>query len=112
MGVLVAYGRQMKREELFRRYEGLLMKGLALPATARKNTNVLMYIMGYFKKELSPAEKSELMETIGQYHDQLLPLLVPLILLKHYVRKYDQPYLKQQVYLAPHPAELMLRNHV
>jgi uncharacterized protein YbgA (DUF1722 family)/uncharacterized protein YbbK (DUF523 family) len=112
MGVLVAHGREMKREELFRHYEELLMKGLALHATARKNTNVLMHIMGYFKKELSPDEKSELLETIGQYHDQLVPLLVPLTLLKHYVNKYDRAYLKQQVYLAPHPAELMLRNHV
>jgi uncharacterized protein YbgA (DUF1722 family) len=112
MGVLVAHGREMGREELFRRYEELLMKGLALHATAKKNTNVLMHIMGYFKKELSHDEKSELLETIGQYHDQLVPLLVPLTLLKHYVKKYDQAYLKQQVYLAPHPAELMLRNHV
>jgi len=112
MGTLVAHGREKKREELFRCYEELLMKGLALHATAKKNTNVLMHIMGYFKKELSPAEKSELLDTIGQYHDQLVPLLVPLTLLKHYVRKYDQPYLKQQLYLAPHPAELMLRNHV
>lgn len=112
MGVLVAHGREMGRDNLFRRYEELLMKGLALHATAKKNTNVLMHIMGYFKKELSPAEKAELLETIGQYHDRLVPLLVPLTLLKHYVKKYDQPYLKQQVYLAPHPAELMLRNHV
>jgi uncharacterized protein YbgA (DUF1722 family) len=112
MGVLVAHGREMKSEELFRRYEEFLMKSLGLHATAKKNTDVLMHIMGYFKKDLSLAEKSELLETIGQYHDRLVPLLVPLTLLKHYVTKYDQAYLKQQVYLAPHPAELMLRNHV
>jgi uncharacterized protein YbgA (DUF1722 family)/uncharacterized protein YbbK (DUF523 family) len=112
MGALVAHGGELEMEELFLRYEELMMKGLALHATARKNTNVLMHVMGYFKKVLTPGEKTELLETIGQYHDQLVPLLVPLTLLMHYVRKYDQPYLKQQVYLAPHPAELMLRNHV
>ena len=112
MGTLVAHGKGMKRETLLRSYEELLMKGLALVATTRKNTNVLMHIMGYFKKVLSHDEKSELLESIRLYHDQLVPLLVPLTLLKHYVRKYDQPYLKQQVYLASHPAELMLRNHV
>ena len=68
--------------------------------------------MGYFKKELDPAEKAELLEVIGQYHDHLLPLIVPLTLLKHYVRKYDQTYLLGQIYLSPHPAQLMLRNHV
>jgi uncharacterized protein YbgA (DUF1722 family)/uncharacterized protein YbbK (DUF523 family) len=112
MGVLVAHGKALQLPELFLRYEELLMRGLALHATTKKNTNVLMHIMGYFKKELSSADKSELLETIAQYHDQLVPLLVPLTLLKHYVRKYEQAYLEQQVYLAPHPAELMLRNHV
>ncbi len=112
LGALVGNGKGMKREELLRRYEVLLMEGMALQATARKHTNVLMHIMGYFKKALSSDEKSELLEVIERYHDRLVPLLVPLTLLRHYVRIYDQSYLKQQLYLDPHPAELMLRNHV
>ncbi len=112
MGVLVAHGKQLGMQELLQRYEEQFMKGLAFQATTKKNTNVLMHIMGYFKKQLIAAEKEELLETITQYHHQLVPLLVPLTLLKHYVRKFDQTYLKQQVYLLPHPAELMLRNHV
>ena len=68
--------------------------------------------MGYFKKVLSPVEKQELLEVIRGYHDSFLPLIVPITLLSHYVRIYDQQYLKGQVYLAPHPRELMLRNHV
>lgn len=112
MGTLVGNGKGMKREELLRRYEGLLMEGMALRATARKQTNVLMHIMGYFKKQLTSLEKEELLEVINRYHDRLVPLVVPLTLFRHYVRIYDQPYLKHQVYLDPHPAELMLRNHV
>ena len=112
MGVLVAHGKELAVAELFRRYEELLMKGLTLHATAAKNTNVLQHIMGYFKKELTTEEKAELLEVIHQYHDHLLPLIVPLTLLKHYVRKYDQTYLRSQIYLSPHPAQLMLRNHV
>ncbi len=112
MGVLVAHGKELAAPELFRRYEELLMKGLTLHATAAKNTNVLQHIMGYFKKELAAEEKVELLEVISQYHDHLLPLIVPLTLLKHYVRKYDQAYLRSQIYLSPHPAQLMLRNHV
>lgn len=112
MGALVAHAREMNQEELFRRYEELFMTGLALLATVRKNSNVLQHIMGYFKKELSPAEKAELLEVINSYQDHLLPLIVPLTLLCHYVGKYDQKYLQGQTYLSPHPAELMLRNHV
>jgi len=112
MGALVAHGKEAPLPELLVRYEELFMKGLALHASTSKNTNVLQHMMGYFKKQLSPEEKAELLEVIGQYHDRLAPLLVPLTLLKHYVRKYDQRYLQGQVYLSPHPANLMLRNHV
>jgi len=112
MGALVGNPRQLRKNELFARYEEQLMKVLALQATVKKHTNVLMHIMGYFKKQLDPGEKQELLAVIEQYHSRLVPLIVPLTLLKHYVNKYDQAYLKQQLYLSPHPAELMLRNHV
>ena len=111
LGALVANGRELDPKTLAARYEELFMKGLALHATVKKQTNVLQHIMGYFKKSLSPAEKEELLALITQYHDRLVPLIVPVTLLRHYVRKYDQKYLQQQAYLAPHPAELMLRNH-
>jgi len=112
MGKLVAHVRELPLTETLRAYEELFMNGLALHATTKKNTNVLQHMTGYFKKQLSVEEKSELLEVIGQYHDHLTPLLVPLTLLRHYVRKYDQQYLRVQVYLSPHPAQLMLRNHV
>jgi len=112
MGKLVADGKGMKWAELLHRYEELFMKALSLHATVRKNSNVLMHIMGYFKRELSHDEKEELLGVTNQYRDRILPLIVPITLLKHYVSKYGQDYLKQQYYLSPHPAELMLRNHV
>ncbi|HPX60259.1 MAG TPA: DUF523 and DUF1722 domain-containing protein [Deltaproteobacteria bacterium] len=112
LGRLVAHGREQEQEELLRQYEQHFMSALALHATVKKQTNVLMHIMGYFKIQLDSSEKAELLEVIGQYHDRLVPLVVPLTLVRHYVRKYAQPYLQNQVYLSPHPAELMLRNHV
>ncbi len=109
---MVAQGKSLPLLELLRRYEELLLTGLTCLATAKKNTNVLQHIMGYFKRELSPWEKAELLDVIARYHDQQLPLVAPLTLLRHYIGKYQQLYLGEQVYLSPHPAELMLRNHV
>jgi len=108
----VAEGKRLSRDQLLERYRELLMRALSLHATVKKNANVLSHIMGYFKKYLSSGEKEELLEIIRQYHEQLIPLIVPVTLLKHYVNKYDQDYLKSQSYLNPHPMELMLRNHV
>jgi len=93
-------------------YFTTLMDALRLIATVSKNTNVLLHIMGYFKRDLEHVEKEELLEVIERYRRGLIPLIVPVTLLNHYVLKYDQPYLKNQYYLNPHPVELMLRNHV
>ncbi|MDH7499225.1 MAG: DUF523 and DUF1722 domain-containing protein [candidate division NC10 bacterium] len=112
MGKRVARIKDEPLNELYSRYQALLMESLRLRATAKKHANVLMHMMGYFKEQLSPDEKQELLEIIDLFRRELMPLIVPITLLNHYVRKYDQPYLKGQVYLNPHPIELQLRNHV
>lgn len=93
-------------------YHAELMATLRLRATVKKHVNVLQHLMGYFKKQLAADEKAELLEIIGNYKSGLIPLIVPITLINHYVRKYDEPYLGQQYYLAPHPIELRLRNQV
>ena len=112
MGSLVAHAKQLPQKDLVERYEKLLMDAMALKPTTAKHTNVLHHIMGYFKKDLSADEKQELLAVIQEYKRGLIPLIVPVTLLGHYVRKYSQPYLKEQTYLNPHAMELMLRNHV
>ncbi len=111
LGRLLADPDRSDPGKLGERYVGLLMEGLRLTATVRKQTNVLQHMAGYFKKRLTTDEKRELGEVIGNYHRGLIPLVVPITLIGHYVRLYDEPYLKGQVYLNPHPLELMLRNH-
>jgi uncharacterized protein YbgA (DUF1722 family)/uncharacterized protein YbbK (DUF523 family) len=112
MGRMVAQAKEMELETLYQQYEALLMQALALKATVKKNVNVLQHLAGYFKKMLTGDEKQELQEVIEQYHRSYTPLIVPLTLINHYVRKYDQEYLRKQYYLNPHPIELKLRNHV
>jgi len=112
LGALVGNGKNLKKAELFQRYEELLMMAMSLCATVNKHTNVLMHIMGYFKAGLSHDEKEELLELIRQFHDCRVPQAVPLTMLKHYCLKFNDPYLRGQLYLSPHPSELALRNHV
>lgn len=112
LGRLVAEGARMPPEELQRAYLAGLMEGLRLEATVKKQSNVLSHVMGYFKRQLSPDEKQELLEVLEAYARELVPLIVPVTLLNHYVRKFREAYLVGQWYLHPHPAELKLRNHV
>jgi uncharacterized protein YbgA (DUF1722 family)/uncharacterized protein YbbK (DUF523 family) len=111
MGKLVAAAKTFKTEELYDRYERVLLDALKLSTTPTKNMNVLQHIMGYFKKQLSKDEKQEMLEVIENYRHGHVPLIVPITLLNHYVIKYKEPYLSRQVYLNPHPIALELRNH-
>lgn len=112
LGRLVADPKGLAPERLIDRYRELLTEALKLKATPKKNTNVLMHMLGYFKKVLDAPEKKELLDILESYRLERIPLIVPVTLIGHYVRKYDQPYLKEQTYLNPHPLELQLRNHV
>jgi len=112
LGRLVAHAREFSSPEIYQRYQTRLMEALRLKATPKKHTNVLYHLMGYFKKDLSADEKEELRELIDYYHQGYVPLVVPITLINHYVRKYRQPYLQEQFYLHPHPVELQLRHHV
>jgi len=112
MGKLVAAQKNFSAKDIQKQYQDLLLEALKMKATPAKHVNVLQHMMGYFKEQLSADEKKELLELIHAYRDGYIPLIVPVTLISHYVRKYDEPYLKDQVYLNPHPAELQLRNHV
>jgi len=112
LGAIVQNAKKLKRSVLFGRYEQTLMAGMRLPGTVKKHMNVLQQLSGYFKKQLTHEDKKELQEVILRYHGGLVPLIVPVTLIRHYAGKYDLPDLKQQCYLNSHPLELMLRNHV
>ena len=111
LGKLVAAGKQMAIESVCDQYEKLLIETLRMKSTVKKHLNVLEHILGYFKKQLSADEKQEMLEIFDRYRRGFVPLIVPVTLLYHYVRKIGEPYLKEQVYLNPHPIELKLRNH-
>lgn len=112
MGRLVSQADRYRPKELVVKYGNLFMKTLALKSTARKHVNVLHHLVGSFTSRLKAHEKAELLGVIDDYHRGLTPLIVPLTLIKHYVRVFDVDSIRDQVYLNPHPKELMLRNHV
>jgi uncharacterized protein YbgA (DUF1722 family)/uncharacterized protein YbbK (DUF523 family) len=112
LGRLVAAAKQAQRGELRDDYSAQFMQALAAIATPQRHTNVLQHIAGYFKDTLDGASRDELRTAIEDYRRGLLPLIVPVTLLRHHVRHQNVAYLAGQLYLDPHPKELMLRNHV
>ncbi len=111
LGRIVAKAGSIDSDKLLTLYQENLMAAMALKPTIKKHVNVLMHMMGYFKKQISSDEKQELLQNIESYRQQHVPLIVPITLMNHYVRKYNDSYLEKQYYLNPHPTELKLRNH-
>jgi uncharacterized protein YbgA (DUF1722 family) len=112
LGRIVGAAKKKPLVHAYDEYGRIFMIGLAVHATAKKHANVLDHMMGYFTKELSGGERKELVELIRDFRHQLVPLIVPVTLVRHYVMKLTVSYLLNQVYLEPSPKELMLRNHV
>lgn len=112
LGRLVAGAKRRSRPVVEREYVDGFMTALEVIATPRRHTNVLQHMAGYFKDAIDASAKRELQATIEDYRLGLVPLVVPLTLIRHYVRRLDVAYLAGQAYLEPHPKELMLRNHV
>lgn len=93
-------------------YRHRFMQALTIVATPGRHANVLQHILGYMKKQLDSDTRQDLLAAISDYADGLVPLVVPVTLLRHYVARLDITYLQRQAYLDLHPKELMLRNHV
>ncbi|HUV39720.1 MAG TPA: DUF523 and DUF1722 domain-containing protein [Planctomycetota bacterium] len=111
LGRIVADPDRYEDAELLAAYERVMTDCLRTRATPARHVNVLQHMMGYFKNVLSTDEKVEVLDVLESFRQELVPLVVPMTLMAHFVRKYDEPYLRRQVYLHPHPTELKLRNH-
>lgn len=112
LGRVVANAKKVPPASLRESYSRLFMEGLAVHSTPKKNTNVLQHILGFLKDKLTSEEKQDIMDAIEDFRKEITPIVVPLTLLRHYVRKHAIVYIADQVFLQPHPKELMLRNHV
>jgi len=113
MGRLVAQAGDLPWAELVERYGHLLMEGLKVMTTTGRHVNVLQHLMGYLKDFLDQHDRAELLGVIQDYQRELVPLIVPVTLLRHHLNRNAVPeWVHKQVYLRPYPKELMLRNHV
>ena len=112
LGRFVANARRLHRQEIVERYGLAFMEALKKIATAACHTNVLHHMHGYLRQHLDQDSREELISLIADYRHGLIPLVVPITLFRHYLRMFNVTYLSGQVYLEPHPKELMLLNHV
>lgn len=112
LGPLVASCNRDNLDSLAEQYITMLMGSLRMRASRKRHTNVLMHIFGFIKDKLEPPVKQEVLQQLDKYRTGLVPLVVPLTLIRHYLKQYPNDYMDSQFYLEPYPDELMLRNDV
>jgi uncharacterized protein YbgA (DUF1722 family)/uncharacterized protein YbbK (DUF523 family) len=112
LGKLVGNAKRIPTAELKEKYSALFMEGLKVHATVKKNVNVLHHIVGFLPEGVPDGDRKEVLQVIEDYRNGFVPLVVPMTLLRHHIRAHSIGYIANQVYLNPHPKELMLRNHV
>jgi uncharacterized protein YbgA (DUF1722 family) len=112
LGRLVADAVKYSRRDISATYQRVFMTTLARLATPGRHSDVMMHAIGHLKRLIQPSDRDELLAAIEDHRRGIVPLIVPITLLRHHVRRRDVGYLKDQTYLDPHPRELALRNHV
>jgi uncharacterized protein YbgA (DUF1722 family) len=112
LGRLVAGAKALPRQDVRRQYEHAFMDALGRIATPKRQANVLQHIAGYVRDALDADARQELLALIEDHRQGIVPLIVPMTLIRHHVRRLKVSYLSEQVYLDPHPRELGLLNHV
>jgi uncharacterized protein YbgA (DUF1722 family) len=112
LGRMVAAGKNQSLHKIYDQYGAGFMQALTIRPSIKKHANTLEHMTGYFSAQLSASERTDLMDLIRDYRRQLVPLIAPLTLIRHYVKKFAIDYLNQQVYFCPIPKDLMPHNHV
>ena len=112
LGRLVANLAERSLDDFAACYFSQLMQALKKPATRGTHCNVLLHLSGYLRHALGADDRREMRRLIDQYRAGVIPLVVPLTLLKHHLRRHPDHYLARQAYLQPHPELLSLRNGI
>ena len=110
MGRMLARLDNAVLSELADRYIGRIMQVLKIQASRKRHVNVLQHLLGYLRTHVDGANRADLADVIDTYRRGMVPLVVPITLLQHHFHRNPHPYISRQVYMKPHPPELMLRN--
>lgn len=112
LGALLAVTKNDDMSRLLDTYLDNMMTLLKITASRNSHVNTLHHIQGYLKKYLDADDKQELTSIITDYRQGLLPLIVPVTILRHHFRRHPHDYITQSFYMNPHPGELMLLNNI
>ncbi|KAB7884944.1 YbgA family protein [Poseidonibacter ostreae] len=93
-------------------YKHAFLNAISLKGSISNTYNVLLHLYGYFKKDISKDEKTEILDTLEEFKNEVIPLIAVIKILNLYIKRFNIEYLKTQKFLNPYPKELALRSKV
>jgi uncharacterized protein YbgA (DUF1722 family)/uncharacterized protein YbbK (DUF523 family) len=112
LGPLIASVTKANLQQIADEYLLRMMDCLKSRASRKRHSNVLMHVMGFLKNKIDSDDKQELIEILDNYRNGKVPLIVPVTLMRHHLRRFPDEYISSQYYMSPYPEELMLRNTI
>jgi len=106
LGAIVATQKGKGLERAWDLYGIHLSKAMVKGARYTAHMNVLSHCFGYVSDRLEPGEKGFFLDLMEAYRDDRVPLSTCKEVMRGMIIRFDQSYLKDQVYFRPYPVEL------
>lgn len=110
LGRTVAQAGDRDRAELAGEYREGFQAALTHKATPGRHVNVLQHVFGMVSDHLDDERRHDILDAIESYRRGLVPLTLPVALVRHHCAAEGVDWAREQTYLAPFPADLGLRN--
>jgi uncharacterized protein YbgA (DUF1722 family)/uncharacterized protein YbbK (DUF523 family) len=107
LGQLAANRDDLEVGVLMERYQAHLRAALVRPPLCGAGVNVLLHAFGYVSNDLNQAEKAEFLDSLQEYREGKMPITVAIGMLRSWIARFDQSYLREQTFLQPYPAEFL-----
>ncbi|MBN2459987.1 MAG: DUF1722 domain-containing protein [Candidatus Cloacimonetes bacterium] len=106
-GKIVANHERLNVKDVFTSYRNKLVEIISKIPRYTSNINVLMHVFGYFRQNLSKDEKDYYFSNLELYRSRQLPLIALITIIRAWIERFDDKYLREQTFLQPYPVELI-----
>ena len=110
LGLLLANLKGKNLSEIADQYIRVFMQAIKKPITRKCHANILVKLQRFLKNHISAPEKNELNALLSHYRTGVVPLIVPMSLLRFLMRKYEQLDALSMSHI--YPMELGLENRI
>lgn len=106
MGTVVANQKKDSMKKIISVYEKLLYDTFSKGISCNSNINILQHAFGYISNKITSDEREMFLDSLDNYRNKIVPLEIPISIMKSWIIRFNESYLKNQTYFEPYPIDL------